>query len=46
VAKDASLNSFGLVIAYLLPGFALLWGLRPLIPDIDRLLGTPGFTRT
>jgi hypothetical protein len=41
VAKDASLNNFGLLIAYLIPGFALLWGLRPLVPGIDLLLGSP-----
>lgn len=41
VAKDTSLNNFGLLIAYMLPGFALLWGLRPLVPDIDLLLGSP-----
>ncbi len=41
LAKDTSLNNFGLVIAYVIPGFAILWGLRPVVPDIDLLLGSP-----
>lgn len=40
VAKDSPLD-FGLLIAYLLPGFALLQGVRPLVPGLDALLGAP-----
>lgn len=34
-------SSFGLTIAYLLPGFTSLWGLAALSPTIRTWLGTP-----
>lgn len=40
MSKDGSIN-FGLLIAYLLPGFVLLQGVRPFVPGVDVLLGTP-----
>jgi hypothetical protein len=39
--KSVSTANFGLAIAYVLPGAALLWGLRPFVPALDLLLGTP-----
>lgn len=32
--KDPSINDFGLLIAYLLPGFAALWGCGYFVPEI------------
>jgi hypothetical protein len=37
--KQVSSDNFGLVIAYLLPGYAALWGLQPFIPGLDGWLG-------
>lgn len=39
--KQISSDSFGLLIAYLLPGFVLIWGLRPLVPELEELLLIP-----
>lgn len=42
--SDASTKHFGYLIAYVLPGFVMLWGLRPLSPTIDAWLSTsPAF---
>jgi hypothetical protein len=39
-AKEAPLNDFGLFIAYLLPGFTVLWGLTYSSQDVRSWLGT------
>lgn len=33
--NDLPGKNFGLLIAYVIPGFITLWGLRPLSPTID-----------
>lgn len=41
---DVTTKHFGLLIAYVLPGFVTLWGLRPISPTIDGWLSTsPSF---
>jgi len=37
---DAVGTHFGLVIAYVLPGFMTLWGLRYLSPEVQRWLSS------
>jgi hypothetical protein len=37
--KHVSSDNFGLLIAYLLPGYAALWGLQPFVPGLDGWLG-------
>ena len=40
--KDVNSDNFGLLIAYMLPGFVALWGLRPFVPGVDLLFtGSP-----
>jgi hypothetical protein len=39
--KHVSADNFGLVIAYLLPGFVALWGTSPLLPGAAAWLATP-----
>lgn len=39
--RDLTHDNFGLVIAYVLPGFVALWGVRSVVPEVDLLLGTP-----
>jgi hypothetical protein len=39
--KSVSSENFGLVVAYVLPGFVLLWGLQPVLPSIELFLGAP-----
>lgn len=42
-----STENFGLLIAYLLPGFVAVWGARPLVPGIDAwLAASPGTSPT
>jgi len=36
--KDLSSDNFGLLIAYLIPGFVTLWGARPLVKTVDTWL--------
>jgi hypothetical protein len=36
--RDVSSDNFGLLIAYLLPGFAALWGVRLFVPGVDAWL--------
>lgn len=38
--KDVSRDNFGLLIAYVLPGFVVLWGLQPYVADVREWLGT------
>jgi len=38
--KDLSSDNFGLLIAYLIPGFVTLWGVRPLVKTVDTWLAT------
>jgi hypothetical protein len=33
--EGVSTDNFGFLIAYLLPGFVVLWGARPLVPGLD-----------
>src|SRR5581483_12018904 len=40
VSKDASVNDFGLLIAYVLPGFTAIWGLSFLSPSLRQWLGS------
>jgi len=42
VAKTPSLNDFGLVIAYLIPGLAGLWGASYVAPEVRPWFGTAG----
>lgn len=45
--KTLTPDSFGLLIAYLLPGFVTLWALRPFVPEIGTWLGaTPATAPT
>jgi len=37
--KDTSVTSFGLVIAFLIPGFGVLWGLSGFSPTVEQWLG-------
>lgn len=37
-SRERSLHDFGLLIAYLLPGFTVLWGASPLVPLIENLI--------
>src|SRR5437667_438340 len=39
--KDVTSDNFGLLIAYLLPGFVALWALRPFVGGVDLLLAAP-----
>lgn len=39
-SKAAHLNDFGLIIAYVLPGFVALWGTADLSPPLRAWLGT------
>jgi hypothetical protein len=42
--NDALAKHFGYLIAYVLPGFVVLWGLRPLSPTIHEWMATsPAF---
>jgi hypothetical protein len=42
--NDLTERNFGYLIAYVLPGFVVLWGLRPLSPTIDGWLSpSPSF---
>jgi hypothetical protein len=36
--RDLTSDNFGILIAYLLPGFVALWAARPLVPAIDAWL--------
>jgi len=38
--KDVGRDNFGLLIAYLLPGFVVLWGLKPFVPEVQEWLGS------
>ncbi|MGA2796867.1 MAG: hypothetical protein ABSE63_04760 [Thermoguttaceae bacterium] len=38
--KDVTTSNFGLLIAYLLPGFVVLWGMSYLVPPTKVWLGT------
>ena len=41
--KPVTSDNFGLLIAFLLPGFVTLWGAQALVPEIELWLGTqPG----
>lgn len=40
-SQEASINDFGLLIAYVLPGFTALWGLGYLVPEVHAWLGHP-----
>lgn len=41
--RDVTSENFGLLIAYLLPGFVVLWGVSPLVPAVESWLATaPG----
>ena len=44
VVKQISSDNFGLVIAYLLPGFVTLWGIRPFSTSVDAWFGSSGTT--
>lgn len=37
-SRERSLHDFGLLIAYLLPGFTVLWGVSPFVPSIEYLI--------
>jgi len=37
--KDVTTSNFGLLIAYLLPGFTVLWGISYLVPSVQVWLG-------
>ena len=37
--KDVTTNNFGLLIAFVLPGFVLLWGMAPYSSTISEWLG-------
>lgn len=39
--KSVSSDNFGLLIAYLVPGFVTLWGLRSWFPAIDSWMDAP-----
>jgi hypothetical protein len=39
-SQEASVNDFGLLIAYVLPGFAALWGMTYVSPEIRGWIGT------
>jgi hypothetical protein len=39
--KDINDKNFGVIIAFWLPGFVLLWGLSHSLPDIAVLLSKP-----
>lgn len=39
IVKPVTADNFGLVIAYLLPGFVTLWGLQPFVPTVVVWLG-------
>jgi hypothetical protein len=39
--RDLSSDNFGILIAYLLPGFVVLWALRPFVPTVELWLGMP-----
>lgn len=41
VAKETSINDFGLLIAYVLPGFTALWGMSFLVAPLRSWFGTP-----
>ncbi len=38
--RDITSDSFGLLIAYLIPGFIILWGLSQFSPDVQGWMGT------
>lgn len=38
--KPVSSDNFGLLIAYLIPGFITLWALAPFVPELQSWLGT------
>lgn len=45
--RDVTSENFGLLIAYLLPGFVTLWGARPILPGVEAWLATaPGTAPT
>ena len=45
--RDVTSENFGLLIAYLLPGFVVLWGARPLVPGVALwLAASPGTAPT
>jgi hypothetical protein len=45
--NNVSSANFGLLIAYVLPGFVLLWGLQPFVANLDLVLGSaPGTSLT
>lgn len=39
---ENSINDFGLLIAYVLPGFAALYGLSFIMPEVEQWLGASG----
>lgn len=41
MASESSLNDFGHVIAYLVPGFLLIVSIGPIDPKLQRLLALP-----
>jgi hypothetical protein len=41
MAKEVPLNDFGLLIAYVLPGFAALWGVSFIYPEVGVWLAVP-----
>lgn len=40
MAKESSINDFGLLIAYVVPGFTALWGLSYVFPALRPWIGT------
>lgn len=45
--RDVTSENFGLLIAYLLPGFVTLWAVRPFAPGVEAWLATaPGSAPT
>src|SRR5438093_134632 len=39
--RDVTSENFGLLIAYLLPGFVALWGVSPAVPGAGAWLAAP-----
>jgi hypothetical protein len=40
--RDVTSDSFVILIAYLIPGFIILWGLSQFSPDVRSWMGTAG----
>src|SRR5437016_3433134 len=41
VSREAAITDFGLLIAYVLPGFTALWGGTYISPSLSAWIGTP-----